>query len=359
MSNSQSTSNSKSASSMAELMAKQSGAFQVLQKGQEIEGTVKKLTPKEILLDIGAKGDALVIEYDKNNLEQLLSMLKVGDTVKATVISTESEEGFPVVSLRRMLGQKTFGELEDAYENDTVITVSVESPTRGGYFAVSENGIRGFLPTSQIISEGDIVRGTLQVKIIEFDRGKKRVIFSQKATQYETNIEELKKLFPKGEKVKGVVSQLLPYGFFVEFEKNGKKAEGFVHISEISHDRVENLSELYKKGDAVEAVILEIDSENKRVSLSVKQLLGDVFKEASEKYKKDMEVKGTVIDVKARGVTLELEKEVKGFISVDSIPAGTEYKKGETVTATVTDIDMRKRVVVLTPVVTKTFVGYR
>lgn len=343
---------------MAELMAKQSGAFQVLQKGQEIEGTVKKLTPKEILLDIGAKGDALVIEYDKNNLDQLLSMLKVGDTVKAVVISTESEEGFPVVSLRRMLGQKTFGELDDAYKNDAIIEISVLEPTRGGYFAQSKNGIKGFLPSSQVIEE-NLTNSTISAKIIELDKVKKRVIFSQKATQYETNLDELKKLFPKGEKVSGSISQILPYGFFVEVEKNGKKAEGFVHISEISHDRVENLNELYKKGDSVDVAVLDVDAENKRVSLSVKQLSGDVFKEASEKYKKDTEVTATVTDVKSRGVTLEIEKGVKGFISADSIPAGTEYKKGETVTATVTNVDARKRVVVLTPVVTKTFVGYR
>lgn len=344
---------------MAELMAKQSGAFQVLQKGQEIEGTVKKLTPKEILLDIGAKGDALVIEYDRNNLDQLLAMLKLGDRVKASVISTESEEGFPVVSLRRMLGQKTFGELENTYKNDEILEITIDGPTRGGYFASSKNGIKGFLPSSQVVSAESLTGQKIEAKIIEFDKAKKRVIFSQKATQYETKLEELQKLFPKGEKVKGVVSQLLPYGFFIEAEKNGKKAEGFVHISEISHDRVENISELYKKGDSVEVAVLDIDAENKRVSLSVKQLSGDAFKEAVEKYKKDTEVKGTVTDVKSRGVTLELEKGVKGFISADSIPAGTEYNKGESVTATVIDIDTRKRIVVLTPVVTKAFVGYR
>lgn len=358
MSSASQKSSTSSASSMAELMAKQSSAFQVLQKGQEIEGTVKKLTAKEILLDIGAKGDALVIEYDKTNLDQLLAMLKVGDTVKASVISTESEEGFPVVSLRRMLGQKTFGELDDAYKNDAIIEISILEPTRGGYFAQSKNGIKGFLPSSQAIEE-NLANSTIKAKIIELDKAKKRVIFSQKATQYETNLEELKKLFPKGEKVSGTVSQILPYGFFIEVEKNGHKAEGFVHISEISHDRVENLAELYKKGDSVDVGVLDVDAENKRVSLSVKQLSADVFKQVSEKYKKDMEVSATVIDVKSRGVTLELEKGVKGFIAADSIPAGTEYKKGQEVSATVSDVDARRRLVVLSPVVTKAFVGYR
>ena len=93
------TSTSK-ANSMAELMARQTSQFQPLKRGDIVTGTVKKLTPREILLDIGYKSDALVIEYDKQNLENLLSLLKVGDTVKASVISPESEEGFPVLSLR-------------------------------------------------------------------------------------------------------------------------------------------------------------------------------------------------------------------------------------------------------------------
>ena len=108
----------KKASSMAELMAKQSQGVQVLQKGQTVTGIIKKLTPQEILMDIGAKGDALVIEFDRQNLENLLALLKVGDRVSATVISAESEEGFPVLSLRRTLDDIIFEKFSKLSWND-------------------------------------------------------------------------------------------------------------------------------------------------------------------------------------------------------------------------------------------------
>ena len=96
MSDSNNSSNKSSpAKSMAELMARSGSNLNVLVKGQMVEGTIKKLTPGEILMDIGAKGDALVIEFDRQKLENLLSILKIGDRVKASVISAESEEGFP------------------------------------------------------------------------------------------------------------------------------------------------------------------------------------------------------------------------------------------------------------------------
>ncbi len=358
-------STSTKAKSMAELMAQSSSSFQSLKKGETVKGTIKKLTPQEILLDIGFKSDALVIEYDKQNLENILSLLKEGDKVTATVISPESEEGFPVVSLRRTLDDMIFSQFEKEYKGGESISVLVSESTRGGFFVESTRGIRGFLPNSQIMPEvrekgESLVGKEIEVKIIEFDRARKRIIFSQKATVYVTDAKEIGTLLPKESVVEGAVTTVTPYGLYVTVTpKKDAQVEGFVHISEISHDRVENIEELYKEEDTIKAQVLEVDGENRRVNLSIKNLSADTFSTVKEQFPLDTKVKGTVSDVKSRGVTLALADSIAGFIPADKVPTGTTYAVGDTVEAEVTDYDEKRRVVVVSPVMKTKFIGYR
>ncbi len=344
---------------MAELMARSGNNLQVLTKGQAITGTIKKLTPEEILMDIGGKGDALVIEFDRQNLENLLSILKVGDKVTATVISPESEEGFPVLSLRRMLDDVIFKKFEDLSKSDKPFEVTLGEATRGGYFAETSEGVRGFLPSSQLLDTTDMTGKKIEVKIIELDRSKKRVVFSQKAVSMLMNIDELKKLFKTGDRVTAVVVNVTPYGLFVSVAKDGNTAEGFIHISEIAYERVENLASKFNVGDKLDVEVVEVDASNKRVNLSVKRTQKDKFAEVEEKYKPETKVKGRVIETKTRGVTVELEEGVNGFIPADKIPSGTTYEAGQMVNAEVVEIDRRRRLVVVSPVLKAVPIGYR
>lgn len=361
---SQSTKNpsagSGSATSMAELMARQSSAFNALKKGDMVTGTVKKLTPKEILLDIGYKSDALVIEYDKQNLENLLSLLKVGDTVTASVISPESEEGFPVLSLRRMLEEKVYGALENVFKADTTLKAHVLEVTRGGYFIETDDGIKGFLPNSQLL-EGRLTQGdTVEVKVIEFDREKKRVIVSQKATHYLMNAPEIEKYLKRDTVIKGVVTLVTPYGIYLEISpKEGILIEGFIHISEVSHQRVEGLESKYKVGETLEGQVIGVDSENKRVNMSLKRLEKDTFDDVKVKFKLEETVKGVVTDVKSKGITLSLSDNATGFIASSKIPTGTEYKKDQTIEVEVTGFDEKKRLVLVSPVLMTKVITYR
>lgn len=359
----QNSSSTKKSTSMAELMARAT-TFQTLKKGQIVTGTVKKLTPQEILLDIGAKSDALVIEYDKQNLENLLSILKVGDTVNASVISPESEEGFPVVSLRRTLDDAIFSRLEGEYKEGKNVTISIDDTTRGGFFVSGVQGMKGFLPNSQVMPElllnpEKLVGKSLEVKIIEFDRPRKRLVFSQKATVYMTDPKEIIKLLPKGSTVEGTVASVTPYGVFMTLEpEKGVMIEGFIHISEISHERVENLESLYKEGQKISAQVKDVDTENRRLNLSIKNLSADTFESLKEKYPLESKVKGTVKEMKSRGITVELEGAV-GFIPANKVPTGTTYSIGDTIEAEVTEYDTKRRVIVVTPVLKAKFIGYR
>ncbi len=362
---------------MADLMAANSSQFQPLKKGDMVSGVVKKLTPKEILLDIKGKSDALVIEYDKKNMENLLRLLKVGDTVKASVISAESEEGFPVVSLRRMLDDLIYEQLDKSNTGDGEVMVQITDQGRGGYFAQTTSGIRGFLPNSQVLEEKDLNGKTIPVKIIELNKQARRVIFSQKALHYVTALDQMKKYVKEGEKVKGVISNTSPYGIYVDliFSKesphpsplpqvgegiNGDvKIEGFIHISEISHQRVESVGDNHKKGETVEAFVLGVDGENRRVNLSLKKLEKDAFEGIEAALPKGTKVKATVVDSKTRGVTVQLENGVQGFIASSKISSGTEYKAGQVIEVEVSDYDSRKRLVVVSPVLKEIPMGYR
>ena len=353
------TSNTKgNASSMAELMARQSSQFHSLKRGDNVKGTVKKLTPKEILLDIGYKSDALVIEYDKQNMENLLGLLKVGDTVTASVISPESEEGFPVLSLRRMLEEKVYGALEGVFKADTTLKAYVLEVTRGGYFIETKEGIKGFLPNSQLLDarlmQGDLV----DVKVIEFDREKKRVIVSQKATHYLMNISEIEKEVKRDTVVKALVTLVTPYGIYLEVSpREGVLIEGFIHISEVSHQRVEGLEGKFKIGQTLETQIIGVD--NKRVNLSLKRLEKDNFEDVKKKYKKEDTLTATVVDVKSKGITLQVEENVTAFISSSKIPTDKEYKKDDKVEVEVTDFDDKKRLILVSPVLKTKVIGYR
>lgn len=354
------TSKSGNATSMAELMARQTSQFEPLKKGQSVTGTVKKLTPKEILLDIGYKSDALVIEYDKQNLENLLSLLKEGDTVTASVISPESEEGFPVLSLRRMLEDKVYGALEGIYKADTTLNANVLEVTRGGYFIETPDGIKGFLPNSQLL-EGRLSQGDkVGVKVIEFDKERKRVIVSQKATHYVMNVKEIEKFIKRDTTIKGTVTLVTPYGIYLELTpQNNILIEGFIHISEVSHQRVEGLESKYKIGEVLEAQVIGIDSENKRVNLSLKKLEKDNFEDVKKKYEKGQTLTVKVVDIKTRGVTFEVEENVRAFITSSKVPTDTTYEVGQNVEVEITDFDDKKRLILITPVLKTKFVGYR
>ena len=353
------TKSSSNASSMAELMAKSSG-LAGLKKGDIVEGTVKKLTPQEILLEIGAKSDALVIEYDKQNLENLLNLLHVGDKVKASVISPESEDGFPVVSLRRTLDDLLYSGFESHFSQNEVIKVRVADTTKGGYFVENELGIRGFLPNSQTMNDSVSVGDTIEVKIIEFDKSKKRVIFSQKAVAYTSTISEIEQQVKRGESYDALIETVTPYGLYVTFSpKKGSTIEGFIHISEISYQRVENISQDFKKGDKITAQVLDIDRENRRVNLSIKNLQKDTFGEVKERYPIDKKIKVIIKDSRTRGVTVTLDDKTEGFIPAQKIASSTTYLKGDALEVEVSDYDEKRRLIIVSPVLKEVPIGYR
>jgi ribosomal protein S1 len=351
------------ASTMAQLLATHKTNFVNVSKGQVVTGVITKLTSGEILVDIGAKTEALVMEKDKRILKSLLTSLKIGDKVTVTVLNPESDYGNPVVSLRRFNDDRVWVRLEELRQSKEQIDVTVGELTRGGFLVVTKDGMSGFLPNSQttfLQNAQDLVGKEIKVTVIELNRPLRKVIFSQKATVAAEDFAKATKSLKVGQEVEATISNVAPFGIFLLIKLSDKSLiEGFVHISEIAWEKLAAVPEAFKAGDKIKAKLIGFDRESKRVNLSIKALVSDPFEEKLKSYVPDQRVSGSVSKVLTSGVLVNLEKGIEGFIKKEKIPPTVSYNEGAPVTATVVEVDTRRHRVILVPVLTEKPIGYR
>jgi small subunit ribosomal protein S1 len=352
-------------SAMAKLLAAHQNKFVTLKKGESAKATLTKLTTSEILVDAGAKTEALVLERDKRIVQTILSTFKVGDKVEVNVLNPESESGQPIVSLRRYLGNIAWEKLEELQKKSEQVEVTIKDATKAGYLADTAFGVSGFLPQSHTTFSADGLKPGQQtmVTVLELNRKDNKVIFSQKKTMSAEDFTKLSKQFKVGDKVTVTVTNVTPFGVFVSLPlpKAEGDLEGFIHISETSWDKVDDITGTYTPGQTLEAVLTKFDSETRRVSLSIKRLTADPFEELMEKYPVDKKVSGTVVRVEEDGVVLTLngDESVEGVIKKDKIAMGTTYTVGQTVNLTISDYDKRKHRILVAPILLEKPMGYR
>lgn len=368
MAHSQTNNSSNAQSAMAQLLAKHQNKFVTLKKGETVKAKLTKLTNNEILVDAGAKTEALVLERDKRIVNTILSTFKVGDTVEVNVLNPESESGQPVVSLRRYLGNMAWTNLEELQKKAELIEVTVKDVTKAGYLVDTAYGISGFLPQSHIAysTEGINPGQHVKVTVLELNRKDNKVIFSQKKTMSAEQFAALSKQFKVGDVVNVTVTNVTPFGIFVSLPlpkatADSEELEGFIHISEASWDKVDDIVGLYAPGQKLEAVLTRFDSETKRVSLSIKRLTADPFEELMEKFPVDKKVSGKVIRFEDGDVVVALtdDGEVEGVIKKEKILPTTKYEADQKVNVTVADYDKRKHRILVTPVLLEKPMGYR
>ena len=355
---------SKSSSAMAQLLASHKNLFKSLHKGELVKGKITKLTAHEILIDLGAKTEAVVLEKDKQILHSLLATFKVGDTVEVSVLNPESETGQPVVSLRRYLGNLSWEKLEEIQRNKAAVESTVSDVTKAGYVVDTPFGISGFLPqsrTSFAQNQELSVGSKLKVTVLELNRKENKVILSQQAAVSEEEFKDAEKQFKPNQKVEVTINNVTPNGIYVILPVPGKdlQLEGTIHISEISWDKVANLTSMYAAGQTLEAVIVKFDSESRKVQLSVKRLTQDPFEDIISKYPVDKKVSGSVIAVDENGVSVALDEGVDGLIRKEKIPPTTSYTVGQKVSVLVSEYDKKRKKIILVPVLLEKPIGYR
>lgn len=354
----------KSKGAMAQLLESHKDSFVPLHKGESVKGKITKLTPSEILVDVGAKTEAVVLEKDRNILHTIFSIFKMGDIVEVNVLTPESEMGQPVVSLRRYLGNMAWGKLEKLISSKEPIEVIVSDVAKAGYVVATSFGASGFLPQSHISfsQNKDISLGNkIFVTVLELDRKENKIIFSQKPAFSDEDFVKLTSKFKPEQKVTVTIVNVASFGLFVSLYAPGSEIplEGFIHISEVAWDKTADLGNLFTAGQKIEAVILKFDTEAKKAQLSIKRLTKDPFEAVMAAYPVDKKITGTVLKVEESGVSVVWDENIEGFIRKEKIPPTTTYKVGQQITVLVSEYDKRRKKVLMVPVFLKKTIGYR
>ncbi|MBI4099859.1 S1 RNA-binding domain-containing protein [Candidatus Microgenomates bacterium] len=333
-------------------------------KGEVLTGTVSSISGKEVLIDFGGKMEGVVGEKEWDQVKDYVAKLKPGEKIEAIVISPETERGQMVVSIRKTGSKYRWQKAQELLSSGEPVNVKGVEVNKGG-LVVEFEGVRGFVPGSQLSGEhqaeiNKLLNRVISVKVIEVDEKQNRLIFSEKAVTGAADLaQKLKDLRSKikiGEKYSGKVAAVMPYGIFVTLESG---ADGLVHISEVTWQKVENLTELFKTGDEVEVMVLGINETDGKLNLSIKQLTPDPWLSLSKKYSTDQQVKGEVTRVSSYGVFVRLDEGIEGLIHISKVPADADYKKGESVTCTVESIDAIAHRISLIPVLKAKPIGYK
>lgn len=362
---------------MAELMAKHQSSLKSYKKGDTAQGIITKLTSGEILVDIGAKTEAVVLEKDKSILHSLLSGLKVGDSVNVSVLNPESDQGNPVVSLRKFIDGRLWGELEKLKSDEVVLEITVSNVTKGGFLVVTDDGLSGFLPNSQTILNDNpqsFIGKKIKAVVLEINRSLHKIIFSQKAGVADEDFSKSTAQVKTGEVVDVVVSSTTPFGIFVSVKgieglRPGDTSglEGFIHLSELSWEKIESAENYFKVGEKIKAQVVGVDKDAKRVNLSIKRMTKDPFEEVSKQYPAEKKVRGVVKQIGSIGIILDLgthsassgQLGIEGLIKKDKIPPSSKYLVGDEIEATVNEIDIKRHRIMLSPVLKEKPIGYR
>ncbi|MEK7534470.1 MAG: S1 RNA-binding domain-containing protein [Patescibacteria group bacterium] len=361
--NHKSQTNASKVTTMGELLQKAKSKFVTLKKGDSIKGIITKLTPSEILLNINAKTEAVVLEKDKKILNKILSTLSVGDEVSVTVLNPESDFGNPVVSLRKSIDDMVWTKLLTLKKNKEVLEVIVDSVTRGGYLVTTLDGVSGFLPNSHILTlenPGNLIGKTIKVIALDLNRSLNKIIFSQRQVLGLGDFEKKILDFKIGQKIDANISNIASFGIFVSMQTRGAEyVEGFIHISELSWESVYDISENFGVGQQITAVITGFDREARRVNLSIKRLAVDPLEKRLEEFTIDKKLKTKVVKIISSGVLFDLGEGIVGIVKKDKIPPNVSYKEGLEIQATVSSIDKKRHRVVLAPVLLEKPIGYR
>ena len=355
---------------MEELLAMTGYRLQGVRKGDVIEGTVRRVSHKEITVDIGRKTECVVIDRELETYKEVLMALKAGDRVTAQVIVEENDRGNPVVSLRRNIFEKRWSELSQKQKNGETVEVLFKEPVRGGIL-VDYGGIRGYIPQSQLDSElskqiDKLTGRRTTAKVVEVDQATNRLVFSQRqAVEGEAlaRQKEILSLVTVGESVQSTITGVVPFGAFAKFtvSKDGEThdVEGLIHISEIALEKVDDPNSYLKAGDTIKVKVVGVDEKTGKLTLSLKQLLPDPWENVLDMFEKDSVVKGKVSRVTPFGVFVTLSPGIEGLIHISKLAPGQEPKSGEEITCTIEDIKPDLRKVSLSMTLTEKPVGYR
>lgn len=302
-----------------------------IEEGVVLNGIVKNITDYGAFIDLGGiDGLVHLTDLSWGKVAHPSQVVKVGDVVNVKVLKFNKEDGKISLGLKQTRLDPWQG-ARDRYQQGMRLSGKVVNITDYGVFIELEPGLEGLVHISEMswsklkhpsqkVKSDDIV----QVIVLDIDASAKRISLGMK--QIESNPwDEVGKKYPKGTRIKGVVKNITDFGAFIGVEDG---IDGLVHVSDLSWKKIKHPSEVVKKGQEMEAVVVNIDAPARRFSLSVKALEKNPWDGVSERYKPGMTVEGKVTSVAEFGAFVELEAGLEGLVHVSEFSRGK--KKGGT-----------------------------
>ncbi len=324
--------------------------------GEIVTGHVVYIDKRFILLDVGSKSEGLIPSDEVKFLPS--KNIELGQELSAIVVYPEDARGNLILSLKKAKSARGWEALQDAFDAQEVIEVQIIDYYKGGLI-VDAYGQRGFVPISHLsrshfeqfnnamaggqTSEeakalGGLKNSNLQVKIIEIDPQKNRLVLSEKEAAPQEELlkkEERLSEIQIGDIIEAKVSTVLPYGILVDLGG----VDGLVHISEIAWEKVDAASDYYSVGDPIKVKVIGIDDD--KIALSVKELKDNPWNNVEEKYPLGKVITAKVTKVVPFGAFIELEKGLDGLIHVSEM--NDPLNVGDEVTAVVVNTDSKSR----------------
>ncbi|MED0874007.1 30S ribosomal protein S1 [Bacillus mobilis] len=292
-----------------------------LQVGDVVTGSVTKVEEKQVLVNVGYKTDGVIpiSELANVHIEKASDVVELDQILELKVIKLEEDD--LVLSKRAVDAEKAWVELQEKFTSGHVFDVTVKDIVNGGL--VVDLGVRGFIPASLVevhyVEDFTDYKGkTLAVKIVELDREKNRVILSHKAVvelELDSKKKEAISSLKEGDVVEGTVQRLTDFGAFV----NVGGVDGLVHISQISHERVEQPSEVLEQGQKVKVKVLSVDADTQRISLSIKAAQPGPWENVAGELKAGDIREGVVKRLVTFGAFVEVLPGVEGLVHVSQI----------------------------------------
>ena len=325
-----------------------------LEVGQIVEGVVKNITDYGVFVDLGGIDGLLhITDISWGRVNDPSDVFKMGEKIKVKVLSFDRQTERVSLGFKQ-LKPDPWESVKEKYPSGTKVNGKVISLTNYGAFVEIEEGVEGLIHISemswtkkikhpsQILSMGDLV----EAQVLEVDTERRRISLGIK--HLEANPwTVLEQKYPVGTVIEGRVKNLTDFGLFVGVEEG---IDGLVHISDISWtQRIKHPGELFKKGDLVKAVVLNVDKDQERFSLGIKQLEPDPWEGINRRYKKGQMVTGKVTSLTNFGIFLELEKGIEGLIHVSEVDLKKVEdlthvaKVGDQLSALITNIDKKER----------------
>jgi len=317
-------------------MAQYDETFVTLEPGQIVGAKVVQIGADEVLVDVGYKTEGRIPLHELGlkpgqTPEDVLSM---GDEIDVFVIKVEDQEGTVLLSKRRADNRAAWEALERAKERGEVIEAQVTERVKGGLLV--DVGVRGFIPASHVALNyvenlHKYVGQKLRLKVIELDRQRSNVVLSHKQVleeEYERAKQEAFARLAEGTVVKGVVRRITDFGAFVDI---GGGVEGLLHVSEMAWSRVDHPSDVVKEGQEINVMVLKVDPDNERISLSLKETLPDPWLSVSKRYQVGDIVSGTVTRVVDFGAFVKLEDGIEGLVHISQLSDRHVTKPSEVV----------------------------